>query len=261
MSTPKYSYDQLDFDLIELDKIIESYDVASDPVLKKIWPKIARELWQEIGNYGADVNQYGEVMHGHLERISKDGQKFMGQLGYSAKSGRNFYDAFKLSDIGKLHSDYDINIWSLPHSPTPEERRQKSMHTLRGLEYLEQAYIRHNVSDEFYNHPHIKTVIPTLMLYHHERLDGKGYSSLPAEKLGKTIRMACIVDAYDGDRILRPHQPAKRTEEEAINRMMALGDDKKYAGAFDSGLLQIFKSYKLMTTPAYKLAEKRGLEC
>ena len=37
----------------------------------------------------------------------------MATLGYSEAAGRNFYDAFKLSDIGKLHDDYAIGIWSL----------------------------------------------------------------------------------------------------------------------------------------------------
>lgn len=244
MNNTKYTYNDLDYDLCALDEVIESYDVINDPILSPIWPKIAADLWRDIGAYGADENNYGTVMHGHLERISKDGQNFMAALGYSEAAGRNFYDAFKLSDIGKLHDDYAIGIWSLPHRPTEDERLAKRMHTLRGLDYLERAYKTYNVSDDFLNHPHIKIVIPALMLYHHERLDGKGYAGKPAAALGKTIRMACIVDAYDGDRILRPHQPAKRTPIEAIERMMAIGEDKKYEGAFDMDLLEKFRAFK-----------------
>ena len=245
MQNTKYDYPDLSYDLTALDDLIESYDVANDPVLNQIWPKIATELWNKIGAYGAGHNDYGQVMHGHLERISADGQAFMSTLGYSDKAGRNFYDAFKLSDIGKLHKDYDISIWSLPHRPTEEERVEKRKHTLRGIDYLEQSYKEYRVSDAFLNHPHIKTVIPALMLYHHERLDAKGYAGKTADELGKTIRMACIVDAYDGDRIQRPHQPAKRTPVEAIDRMIAEGDDKKYQGAFDTDLLKAFKHYKI----------------
>lgn len=244
MQPTKYNYSDLEYDLISLDEIIESYDIENDPVLKEVWPRIANDLWEEIGSYGKGVNDYGGVMQGHLERISSDGRHFMADLSYPAHAGHNFYDAFKLSDIGKLHSDYDVGIWSLPHRPTEGEREEKRKHTLRGIDYLEQAYARYSVSDDFLNHPHIKIVIPALMLYHHERLDGKGYSGKQSHELGKTIRMACIVDAYDGDRIQRPHQPAKRTPEEAIDRMMALDDDKKYTGAFDTDLLKKFKAYK-----------------
>lgn len=244
MTGTKYSYDALNFDLCALDDIIESYDVSNDPILQPLWAQISSDLWHEIGAYGQGVNDYGEVMQGHLERISADGRDFMKQLSYSDAAANNFYDAFKLSDIGKLHADYDVGIWSLPHRPTEEERAEKRKHTLRGVDYLEAAYARYGVSDAFLNHPHIKIVIPALMLYHHERLDGKGYSQKSANQLGRTIRMACIVDAYDGDRIQRPHQPAKRTPIEAIERMMALGDDKKYAGAFDPNLLIAFKAYK-----------------
>jgi HD-GYP domain-containing protein (c-di-GMP phosphodiesterase class II) len=244
MNKTKYAYNDLDYDLCSLDDAIASYDVTNDPVLSPIWPKIAADLWRDIGAYGAGENDYGTVMHGHLERISKDGKNFMATLDYSEAAGRNFYDAFKLSDIGKLHDDYDITIWSLPHRPTEEERIAKRMHTLRGLDYLERSYETYNVSDDFLNHPHIKIVIPALMLYHHERLDGEGYGSKSAAELGKTIRMACIVDAYDGDRILRPHQPEKRSPIETIERMMAIGDDKKYSGAFDMALLEKFKAFK-----------------
>lgn len=246
MKATKYNYNDLSHDLVNLDTLIESYDAANDPILTPIWPKIASELWAEIGNYGAKTNNYGEVMHGHLERISADGRDFMKTLGYSDHAANNFYDAFKLSDIGKLHPDYDIGIWSLPHRPTEEERIEKRKHTLRGIDYLENAYKRYGVPEDFLQHPHIKTVIPSLMLYHHERLDGKGYSNKKADELGKTIRMACIVDAYDGDRIQRPHQPAKRTPLEAIERMLAYGEDKKYQGAFDTELLESFKSYKVI---------------
>lgn len=245
MNAPtKYSYDALDFDLCALDDVISSYDASTDPILQPLWAQIAADLWAEIGAYGQGINQYGETMQGHLERISADGRDFMVQLGFSQTASNNFYDAFKLSDIGKLHRDYDIGIWSLPHRPTDEERAEKRKHTLRGLDYLEDAYARYDVSDAFLNHPHIKIVIPALMLYHHERLDGQGYAKKSANDLGKTMRMACIVDAYDGDRIHRPHQPAKRTPIEAIERMMALGDDKKYAGAFDADLLSAFKTFK-----------------
>ena len=43
MNKTKYSYDQLDYDLLSLDEVIESYDVENDPILNQFWPQIAHE--------------------------------------------------------------------------------------------------------------------------------------------------------------------------------------------------------------------------
>lgn len=228
-----------EFDLILLDEVIESYDFDSDPVLQQHFHHIEQHLCRQIEEYGAGINDYGKGMIAHLRRTSEDGRDFLiNGLGFSEKAGNNFYHANLLQDLGKTHPAFDISLWSLPTRPTPEQKAEKRLHIQRGPEVFSEA-----VRDEFdllFSHPHVALVIPSIQLFHHERVDGTGPQGKTGEQMGKVIKTACIVDAKDGDMIRRPHQDHTRTEEEALARMKG-GD--KYEGAFDE-LLDRYIAYR-----------------
>lgn len=228
-------------DLIALDDVIASYDVKNDAVFASFKP-IFDQIWNDIEAYGAGLNDYGLQMAGHLNRISVDGANFLKKVGFSVAVQRNFDAAFRLSDLGKLHPAYNVEDWTLDRRPTADEKDERRLHTERGVEILER-YIK-DLPEDVKSHPHITTVIPALMMYHHERLDGQGQFGLKADQLGTVVRVSCIVDAYDGDRIARPHQPAMRTEVEALRRMMSLDGHDKYDGAFDENLLMQYVRMK-----------------
>lgn len=230
----------MDYHSANLDDLIETYDVDKDQLLKKEFAPIQDRLWRFIEHYADDVNEYGGVMSKHLQRTSMIGQAFMVQeLGFSEKAGRNFYDANLLHDLGKCHPCYDPNIWQTPHRPTPEEREEKREHTRLGVEYLDMT-MAHS-SEELQMHTHID-VIKSVQLHHHERVDGTGYEGFKGEDLSQIIKMICIIDAFDGDMIHRPHQPAKRSPEEALTRMKT---SEKYQGAFDPEMLDRFIDFTL----------------
>lgn len=233
------------FDLLELDHVIESYDYENDPVLIEHFRPIEDALWGLIEHYGEGVNDFGRQMAGHLRRTSLDGMKFMTEaLGFSEKAGRNFHAANLFQDLGKIHSDYDVGIWDLPHRPTEEERAEKRKHTLRGPQVFHIALA--DAPPALLNHPHIKIMIPAIQLFHHERVDGSGPFSRTGADMGRVIKTAAIVDAKDGDMHRRAHQEFRRSEAEALLRMRALPDydpDGKYAGAFD-GLLDTYITYR-----------------
>ena len=81
-----------------------------------------------------------------------------------------------------------------------------------------------------------------IQLYHHERVDGTGEQGLTGDQIGQTMQAICIIDAFDGDMIHRPHQLAQRTPEETLHRMTS---NDKYLGAFDPNLLQRFIDFQL----------------
>ncbi len=223
-----------------IDDLIESYDVDQDALLLSEFKPIHDRLWHLIENYADHLNEYGAVMSKHLQRTSAIAQAFMTQeLGFSEKAGRNFYDANLLHDLGKCHPCYDPNIWQTPHRPTSQEREEKREHTRLGVEYLELS-MAHS-SDELQMHPHIE-VMKSLQLHHHERIDGNGYEGFKGEQLSTIIKMICIIDAYDGDMIHRPHQPSERTPKEALNRLKT---GEKYQSAFDEEILDRFIDFTL----------------
>ena len=233
-----------DLDLIELDDAIASYDIADDPVLGEAWDSLAKQLHERLKHYGEGDNDYGkQQLWPHLQRISADGQAFLTYLGWPDCVGRNFYDAYILSDLGKTDERYNPLIWSLPHRPSDEERELKRKHAEWGVDVLQSQFSKLN--EEQKSHPHISYVIPALTAFHHERLDGKGTFGKEQDDMGQIIQIAAIVDAYDGDRIKRPHQDTQRSPIETLDRMAALGEDKKYAGAFDDTLLNQYRHYKL----------------
>ena len=56
------------------------------------------------------------------------------------------------------------------------------------------------------------------------------------------VQVSCLIDAYDGDRIQRPHQGARRSKRETLDRLMSK-HDKKYTGAFDKKLLKEYVKF------------------
>lgn len=223
-----------------IDELIESYDAQDDPILEQHFKPIESKLWQKIENYATEVNEYGAVMSKHLMRTSAIGMQFLTvELGFSEKAGRNFYDANLLHDLGKIHPCYAPSLWQLPHRPTPEEREEKRAHTQLGAELLDLALVK--TSKELQTHPHIQ-VIRSIQLHHHERMDGQGYEGKKGDTLGQVIKAICIIDAFDGDMIHRPHQPGQRTPEQALKR---LKNAKKYQSAFDLEMLERFIDFQL----------------
>lgn len=237
------------YDLLDLDRLIESYDYERDPVLKQYFRPIEDALWGCIEHYGEGVNNFGRQMADHLRRTSLDGEKFLtDELGFSQKAGRNFHAANLFQDLGKIHPDYDPNIWDLPHRPTEEERAEKRKHPGRGPEIL--AVALEQAPPELREHPHVQIVIPAIQMFHHERADGKGPFGKKGDETGNVIKTVCIVDAKDGDMILRGHQNEVREEPEALLRMKGLPEyDKngKYVGAFDD-LLDRYIRYREKVT-------------
>ena len=226
------------FDLKALDDILDSYDYATDTTLEKHFRPIEEALWSLIEHYGTGINDFGQQMAAHLRRTSLDASRFIqAELGFSERAAKNFHAANLFHDLGKIHAAYPPQIWSLAHRPTPEERAEKKLHTLRGPKMF--AIALEDASSTLLEHPHVKTVIPALQLFHHERVDGTGHFGKTGGALGDVVKTICIVDAKDGDMIQRGHQELRRSESDALLRMTGrpeFDDGGKYAGAFDAML-------------------------
>ncbi|MGB1077568.1 MAG: hypothetical protein ACPG05_04605, partial [Bdellovibrionales bacterium] len=175
---------------INIDSVITEYDIRTDPVLTTIWKEITNQMWERIENYGAGVNDYGrDTLAPHLTRIAEDSRDFLIYLGQPEHVAHNFYDAMKISDLGKTHDSFGVEIWKLPNKPTKEQRKEKRTHTNKGLDVLD-TYLQ-GAPKELIEHPHIQTVVPVHMHGHHTPLKENS-------DMGLMMEVACIVDAYDG---------------------------------------------------------------
>lgn len=226
--------------MLDLDTLITTYDFDQDDVLKQQFVQIEKDLLQQIKDYGKEFGNYGEVLYAHLMRTSLLNKALLSKLRFSDMACNNLYHANFLHDLGKTHADYDPQIWQTQGRPTEDEGTEKRLHTQRGNELFDQA-----IPDDLQDHPHIQ-LVRALQLYHHERLNGFGYENLPASQQGLVLQSVCLIDAYDGDRIHRPHQPRARTVEEALDRLC---HDKKYEDGFAPNMLSVFR--ELILSPSH----------
>jgi|LFRM01.1.fsa_nt_gb putative nucleotidyltransferase with HDIG domain len=75
-----------------------------------------------------------------------------------------------------------------------------------------------------------------MILLHHERLDGKGYYSVPSEKIPLSARMVCVADAFDAMKSNRPYHRKK-------NVKACWAEMERCSGTqFDPELLRLFRS-------------------
>jgi response regulator RpfG family c-di-GMP phosphodiesterase len=223
------------------DELLDRYDYRDDPVLKA-----ALHAWDKmyIGammSYGHGITGFGLQMMAHQNRVAKDGANFLQHLGFSESAARNFRAAMLFHDIGKTHGTYNPSIWSLDDRPSPEEKEFKRRHARLGADMFRSLAEK---NQKLLFHPHFQ-VRHAVTLYHHERADEGGPERLNVKKLPVFVQVSCIIDAYDGDRIQRPHQAKRRTKEEALLRLTGKDDPKKkYAGAFDKKLLKEYVAMK-----------------
>ncbi|MBR5969652.1 MAG: response regulator [Lachnospiraceae bacterium] len=112
---------------------------------------------------------------------------------------RNTIKAAPLHDIGKIHvPDY---ILQKPGKLTEEEFEEIKKHPLYGADIIDKTLKK--IADNSYI-----DVIHDIVLYHHERWDGKGY---PTGKAGEEIplcaRIMSVADVFDAlfeDRVYKP---------------------------------------------------------
>ena len=110
---------------------------------------------------------------------------------YSEKERMIICKGAILHDIGKLY--IDLEILKKADVLSDDEMRHMSQHTRLGYEA---------VKDELSDDEH--EVIKNICLYHHERLDGKGYEKKSELPMYLQIVSVCdVFDALHSDRIYR----------------------------------------------------------
>ena len=123
-----------------------------------------------------------------------------------------------LHDVGKL--GVPEAILNKPAKLDPEEWEVVVRHPATGVKILKPLHSFDNITD--------------WILYHHERVDGKGYYRLVGDQIPLAARMISITDTYSAITMRRAYKLAK-THEEAVTAM------KEVSGAqLDSKLLDIF---------------------
>ncbi len=115
-----------------------------------------------------------------------------------------------LSDLGKVK--IDRGLLNKPEKLTPEEFITMKMHPQFGYEMLKSI-------------DGIDPIVFQTVLFHHERLDEKGYYSLPYDSLPSSPKVVSICDTYDALTSPKPYRQSYSSHE-ALKIILNLTDQK-----------------------------------
>ncbi len=173
--------------------------------------KKAKQLFDEYNTKWA-----GHHVYDHGMRVMKHSMKICEELGIKDMNAICIQLAARYHDIGKMK--YPTEMWELNRVFTKKEVKKFMNHVKYGYDILKGFY-----GDED---------IATLVLYHHERIDGSGYlKGLKGEEIPLGSRIITVCDAYDA--MFRHY--CKKTEEEVIQELK-----KNKEKFFDEKIIDIF---------------------
>lgn len=155
----------------------------------------------------------------HTERVSRYCEAIARKLNFDEKDVEHIKMAGVLHDIGKIILPSELLNKS--EKLTEEEYELIKKHPETGYQILKSV-------NEY-------SSIAELILYHHERYDGKGYpGGLRGEEIPFESRIITVADAYEAMTAKRPYQRTK-TKNEAIEEL------KRCSGTqFDPKIVKLF---------------------
>ncbi len=193
--------------------------VLYSSVLDEIFPDEDNSAISTIKTLNIVINAKDHYTFKHSERVVYYSETLAKHLGMPEEDIKFLrYGAF-LHDIGKIK--IDMSILLKPGKLTEKEYELIKQHPLTGADIVR-------------NIPSLEKAIPVI-LYHHERYDGKGYPrGLKGEDIPLLGRIAAIADSFDAMTTERPYKEAL-TYEEAVLEL------KRNAGTqFDPLLVEEF---------------------
>ncbi len=170
--------------------------------------------------------------HDHAYRVAEDMKKTALHMGLSENTAENLYWGMLPHDIGK--SLLPLHIWDTIEKPENEIKKLRRSHTELG------AGIIGEVLGDL-GHPFID-LMGDIMLYHHEQMDGEGFLGKAGGELSAPVRLACIIESFDGYSIVRPHFGDRDISVEGVLKRMR---NEKGAAIYDMELFDAFAEMKL----------------
>ncbi len=204
-------------------------------------PEIGNRIRNFIEDQMAELKVYDDkrpgdhtyIFHEHAERVAQNMKKTCLHMKLGNLVAENMYWAILPHDIGK--KNMPVDLWDKEEKPTNQLKKFRRTHTLLGAQ-ITQEYL-HDI-----DHP-MKDLIIDIQIKHHGQMDGQGPNNTPAEAMSKPVRLAAIVEAYDGWRIWRPHYGERDISIKGVlNRMR----EEKGAEIFDMELFEAFAEMKMI---------------
>src|SRR6056297_3211381 len=166
-----------------------------------------------------NINNKYDNEHIHTERVSQYCESIAKAMNLNEKDIQDAKIAGVLHDIGKIVVNPEL--LNKKDKLTNKEWEEIKKHPTSSYQILKNV-------DEY---AHLAEDV----LYHHERLDGKGYpEGLKEDEIPLLSKIISVADAYEAMTADRPYK-TKKTKEQAIEEL------KKYSGSqFDKKIVDVF---------------------
>ncbi|MDA8210299.1 MAG: HD domain-containing protein [Clostridia bacterium] len=162
-------------------------------VKKEVLIKSLQERDDIIEAFARTIEAADKYTGGHVDRVSRYAQLIGTQLGLSQEELKTLKRAALLHDVGKIGVPESILNKQGPFNP--EERRIMETHPL-----IAQGIFQ-DISD-----PGLVKALDGV-LYHHERIDGKGYPfGLKGDAIPLPARIIAVADTFDALTSDRPYR-------------------------------------------------------
>ena len=155
----------------------------------------------------------------HIERVSQYCVNIAKEMSFTKSEIEKINTAAGLHDIGKI--TISPEILNKPGRLTRDEYEIIKKHPETGYQILKSV-------DEYAS-------LAIDVLYHHERIDGKGYpEGLKGEEIPLVARIIAVADAYEAMTAKRPYHIPK-TKEEAMDELVRCSGTQ-----FDPEIVSVF---------------------
>jgi HD-GYP domain-containing protein (c-di-GMP phosphodiesterase class II) len=209
-----------------------NFDFETDATCQSIFKPFIERQMKNLEKFHALRDKNATyIFHEHAARVAGDVYKTCLHLNLGETVANNMRWAVLPHDIGKILLPPDI--WDVGDKPDERLKKLRRTHTILGAQIVNEELAGAN-------HP-FKDLMLDIMVNHHEQMDGGGYLGLKSDQLSMPVRLAAIVEAFDGWSIPRPHFGERDVSPDAVlNRMRT-----EKAGMFDRELFEKFAEFKL----------------
>lgn len=216
-----------------MDTWPSDFDFRTDKTCQTVFKPFILAQMKALGRYNDDrPGDHTYIFHEHAQRVAENIRKTCLHMGLGDAVAENMYWALLPHDIGK--KNMPVEIWDSEEKPTPQLKKFRRTHTLIGA-HIVQEHLAGTT------HP-FKDLMIDIMTHHHEQMDGQGTHSIPGNQLSAPVRLAAIIEAYDGWRIWRPHYGARDISPAGVLKRMR---EEKGADIFDMALFEAFADMKM----------------